>query len=495
MAIRTALLGGMLAGALLVGGCEERHSGPVRISAIGGEPKLANPNLTPLDPPSAAMILATAQGLVRFDAAGQIEPALAQSWIVSDDGLRYTFRLRRTNWNGDGKVTAEQVVARLKAILSPASRNPLKPLLLGSIQEIVAMTDEVLEISLVAPRPNFLQLLAQPEMGIIHANSGAGPYHPVPSDGGVVSLHLPDEEEVADEAEAEAEADEDRHDTAVQLRGERTALAVARFVREGADLVLGGTAGDLPIARAAELPGGALQFDPVAGLFGLSFGSREGPLGEASVRRALDMAVDRAALVSALGVPDLQPRETLLPPGIAELPQPAAPGWTAEPLPMRRTRAAQAIAAATGGEPLNIRVAMPDGPGYRLVFAHLRRDWRAIGVDAERVPPGTPRADLRLIDAVAPVDLASWYLRQFSCAASAICDASADEIMAAARIAPTPQNRQALLASADRVLTDLTPFIALAAPVRWSLVSPRLTGFRPNRFGHHNISELIAQER
>ncbi len=38
------------------------------------------------------------------------------------------------------------------------------------------MTDEVLEISLRGPRPNFLQLLAHPEMAIIQSGQGTGPY-------------------------------------------------------------------------------------------------------------------------------------------------------------------------------------------------------------------------------------------------------------------------------------------------------------------------------
>jgi peptide/nickel transport system substrate-binding protein len=302
------------------------------------------------------------------------------------------------------------------------------------------------------------------------------------------ALHLPPDEE----AEEEQPVEEEDHETGIMLRGERAALAVARFMAGRTDLVTGGTAGDLPIARAAEPGADALRFDPVSGLFGLSFGSRNGITGDASVRRALSMAVDRGAIVSALAVPELQARESLLPGGLVDLPQPTLPGWSASPLPMRRATAAQAISAAAGGEPVTLRVAMPDGPGYRLLFAHLRRDWRAIGVTAERVAAGAADADLRLIDAVAPADMASWYLRRFSCQSSAICDASADEMMAQARAAPTLRARQDILGNIDRAFADLTPFIPLAAPVRWSLVSPRLVGFRTNVFGRHNIAELIA---
>jgi oligopeptide transport system substrate-binding protein len=476
----------LILSAALLGSCEDKQQGPLEISAIGGSPQLANPNLVRLDVASELLIQAIGQGLVHFDQGGQIEPALAQSWIVSDDGLRYTFRLRRIEWPGGGKVTAEQVSMRLRAATSDASRNPLKPML-GAIDEIEAMTDEVLEISLKSPRPNFLQLLAQPEMAIMLNGRGTGPYHAVPEEDGAIALHLP-----SAEGEGIAAEEEDTHTDVIKLRGERAALAVARLLKGRADLVVGGTVGDLPIARAGD-PGSALRFDPAAGLFGLSFGRRDGRLADVAMREALAMAIDRPALVAALNVPDLQPRETLIPAGIAELPRPAAPGWTAISLPQRRARAAEIVAATAGETRAPLRVALPAGPGYRLIFAHIRKDWRAIGVETIAVPEGDRSADLHFVDRVAPAELASWYLRQFSCAASAICDALADEAMAAARIAQAASDRQAQLAIADRILAGTTPFIPLAAPVRWSLVSQRITGFRPNIFARHGLDGLIAE--
>jgi peptide/nickel transport system substrate-binding protein len=193
-------------------------------------------------------------------------------------------------------------------------------------------------------------------------------------------------------------------------------------------------------------------------------------------------------------VPDLLPRESLVSPGIEELPAPALPAWAANPLPMRRADAARIIAAAAAEEPITLRVAVPDGPGYRLIFAHLRRDWRAIGVTVEPVSEAA-EADLRIVDSVAPANLATWYLRRFSCGASAICSAEADTLLDRARAALVPAERQMLLAEADRMLTELTPFIPLTAPVRWSLVSPRLTGFQPNPFGRRFLGSLVAPRR
>ena len=324
MVVRSLASAGPLAFFLLLGGCGDGATGPIAISAVGGEPRIANPSREPLDPPSALLLEATAQGLVRFDAGGEIEPALAQRWIVLDDGLRYIFRLRKAAWSGRDRVSSEQVVARLRAAAAPASRNSLKPVL-GAIDEIVALPD-VIEISLQSPRPSFLQLLAQPEMPIVRGGQGTGPYRAERQPDGSVRLSLPGDEE----------EDEDKAPPILLLRGERAAAAVARFGERQADLVLGGTLGDLPLARAAGTPAAQLRFDPVSGLFGLAFIAPEGAFARMETRHALAMALDRPALAAALGVPGLQARESLLPPGIEGLTQVSAPAWIRDPLPARQ---------------------------------------------------------------------------------------------------------------------------------------------------------------
>jgi peptide/nickel transport system substrate-binding protein len=470
------------AAALLAAGCRGQESGPIEVSAIGAPPRIANPSREPLDAASAFLVESTAEGLVRFDAGGDIEPGLAQSWIISNDGLRYTFRLARAKWPDGSPVTADQVVARLKAAAGGTSRNPLRPVL-GAIDDVEAMTDEVVEISLKSPRLNFLQLLAQPEMAILNGAQGIGPFVARPQPDGAFLLAPPQRPE---EEEAEPAAPL----TPVVLRGEAAPRAVARFAAGEADLVLGGTVADLPYARAANLPVARLVFDPAAGLLGLSFGTHQGAVAKPEIRAALAMALDRGAIVAALGVPGLQPRETLLPAGIEGLAAPAAPAWAADPLPARRAAAFRLVAEAMKGAPLRLRVALPEGPGFRLVFAFLRRDWAAIGVEAVRVGPAAP-ADLRLVDQVAPAALASWYLRRFTCAASAICDPVADQAMDNARNAPDQAARRTFLAEADARLAAATPYIPIAAPVRWSLVSVRLAGFRPNVFARHPGGELV----
>lgn len=484
MADRRFVLGILGGAAALLGGCEEPATGPITVSVVGAAPRLANPNLQPLDPPAAFLTEAVAQGLVRFDATGEIEPALAQSWIVSDDGLRYTFRIRRLTWADGQRVTAEQVASRLRASISRASRNPLKPVLFA-IANVVAMTDEVLEIQLRGPRPNFLELLAQPEMAIMLNGRGTGPYRITGAGNAPMQLALPvpSEEERIEETRP-----------GLLLWGQRPGVAVARFIAGEVELVTGGTIGDLAIARAASPPRGTLSFDRAPGLFGLAFASNAGPLAGAEARQALAMAIDRDAMATALDAPGFDTRVSLVPAGTAELPQPAGGAWAAMSMPMRREAAARIIAGLALEAPLRLRVAMPDGPGYRIVFAHLRRDWRRIGVDTVRVAPNDA-AELRLIDAVAPANLPTWYLRFFTCEAGPICDETADEALQRARLAASPAERQAALADADRAMATLTPYIAIASPVRWSLVTRRLNGFRANAFARHPASELIAESQ
>jgi ABC-type transport system substrate-binding protein len=76
-----------------------------------------------------------------------------------------------------------------------------------------------------------------------------------------------------------------------------------------------------------------------------------------------------------------------------------------------------------------------------------------------------------------------------------VCSVEADGLLAAARATQKLAERQALLAEVDRILTGITPFIPLTAPVRWSLVSPRVTGFKPNPFGRRFIGGLVESRR
>ncbi|HCB75061.1 MAG TPA: ABC transporter substrate-binding protein, partial [Sphingomonas bacterium] len=154
-------------------GCDRRPDDvPVVVSAIGfGVPRLPMRPGDALPLPAALFTASTAQGLVRFDASGQVEPGLAERWIVIDEGRSYIFRLADAEWANGDRVTAREVVAGLKrAIANP--RNPLRPHL-SAIDEVVEMTPLVIEVRLSRPRPDLLPLFAQPEL-VIPGPRGGG---------------------------------------------------------------------------------------------------------------------------------------------------------------------------------------------------------------------------------------------------------------------------------------------------------------------------------
>jgi ABC-type transport system substrate-binding protein len=62
------------------------------------------------------------EGLVKLDADGTVQPALAESWVVSDDQLDYIFNLRANATFSDGtSITPDVIVANFNRWFDPQS--------------------------------------------------------------------------------------------------------------------------------------------------------------------------------------------------------------------------------------------------------------------------------------------------------------------------------------------------------------------------------------
>src|SRR4051794_36359951 len=62
------------------------------------------------------------EGLTRLDAGGSVDPQLAESWTVSEDGLSYTFKLRAGVSFHDGTPFDSSIVKfTLERALAPDS--------------------------------------------------------------------------------------------------------------------------------------------------------------------------------------------------------------------------------------------------------------------------------------------------------------------------------------------------------------------------------------
>jgi oligopeptide transport system substrate-binding protein len=472
-----ALLAGL---AIAPSACRDKNAGAVRVIVIGGEPRIRDPALGPLSSPDAVLLASVGQGLIRFDAAGNIVGGLAERWNVSDDGLSYIFRIAATSGPAGRKFTAQQVARILKRSLSASSANPLKDTL-GAVDDIVAMTDRVIEIRLKAPRPNLLALLAQPEFAIVREGAGTGPFQVAASHTAPGELRLTRNINSPD--------DETNRKENILLAGAAARQAVSAFANGDADLVLGGSSADLPYALGTKLPRGSLRFDPASGLFGLLPVRQGGVLDDVEVRRLLSQAIDRDALTSALKVPGLVARATMLEPALEGVPDPVQPAWMATPIADRRGTLVAQAKRLFGNEKPILRLFLPQGPGSDILFNRLALDWGVIGLTVERAK-SVSTADLKLVDSVAPSNSPAWFLRQFRCQFVPVCDTQADELLDAARDTLVAAQRGALLTQAAARIDDAQIFLPLAAPVRWSLVSSQFPGFVGNRYARHTLTDL-----
>jgi peptide/nickel transport system substrate-binding protein len=476
---RSLITTAVLASALMA--CGRPDGEAIDVTVIGtAAPSLADPASGPLSQPSEVLLANAGQGLVRFDARGQIDAGLAETWNVSDDGLSYIFRLATGDWPDGRPIVARDVARILNRELKSSSRNPLKDTL-GAVDEIVAMTDRVIEVRLKAPRPFLLQLLAQPQFAVIREGQGTGPFQieakqAVP---GAIAL----------KRNARTVGDESSAVELVHLRHGKAGDAIHQFQSGKAALVLGGTFADLPLVPRDRRTRNVLHFDPVAGLFGLAPARAGGPIADEQLRRLLSQAVNRDAFVTALNVPGLVARTTILQAGLEGGSNPVVPAWSALPFQDRYAQAVRQARAAIGPDRLTLAIALPEGRGADLLFNRLKIDWAPLGVDLVRARKGAT-ADLKLVDEVAPSNSPAWFVRSFRCGVAPVCIADADALMNEARDTQIEIQRTALLGEAGRMLDEKSLFLPLAAPIRWSLVSADLPGFAENIFARHPLSGL-----
>lgn len=125
------------------------------------------------------------EGLTRFGPDGEILPALAESWEVSEDGLTYSFHLAEGVTFHDGSaLSAEDVVFSLDRARGPDSINAQK-FLFEDIETVEAADDRTVVVTLAQPNGNFPFNMAWGDAVIVSAQTaetnvtnpiGTGPF-------------------------------------------------------------------------------------------------------------------------------------------------------------------------------------------------------------------------------------------------------------------------------------------------------------------------------
>ena len=460
-------------------------------------------------------------GLLTVNASGQIVPGLAESWWVSEDGLSYIFRLRPAQWPDGTPLTPNDVVRSFRRMLSPGIKHPLaewlakirngEAVLQGKMRAselgVRALTDTVVEISLVEPRPAFLALLAEPSVTIVRevrsqgktALQGLGPYQ----------IESQSDQQVMLVARQNPLSPEQPGFNRIAFTAIIDPLeGVQRFRNGEADVVTGASIGG--ISEAKTLPSPAItRYDAVMGVYGYVAQTRHGPLADVRLRRALAMTIDRQELAKKMfGLPGITPVDGLVPHGFVSYGDPALPGWAAWPLEQRQTEARRLVAEAGYGpdKPLRISVLLPPPPEHVKILQAIADTWRGLGVEVsaeiaqsrdylETAERGA--FDLALRPVFSSLDQPQVFLAPFTCKSpdnlGGFCVPEADQLLADAGRSEALATRIGLTKEAEQLMVEEAPLVPLFTPVRWSLVREDVNGWVNNPLGRHPFSSLTLQ--
>ncbi|MEF3120787.1 ABC transporter substrate-binding protein [Kocuria flava] len=262
--------------------------------AIAGEPDQLDPHST-----SAYFSFQILENvydtLVEPDAELEMQPALAESWEVSEDQLSWTFHLREGVTFHDGSAfTAEDVVYSYDRIIDEQLANAYR---LAAVEDVVAVDEHTVRIDVSQPTPALLAAIggykgmAIVERGNVESGDvqldpvGTGPFEVV---GNAASTAVT------------LRANEDYWGEGPHVPG-----VVYRFISEGTTALADLTAGEvhwtdsIPPQRVESLrrnPDVKVASVPSTDYWYLTMNQARPPFDSRDARRAVAQALDREAL-------------------------------------------------------------------------------------------------------------------------------------------------------------------------------------------------------
>jgi peptide/nickel transport system substrate-binding protein len=137
------------------------------------EPPVLDPSANPAAAISEALYGNVFEGLVQFAADGSVLSALAESWMISDDGLTYTFHLRSgVRFHNGVEFDAGTAKFSLDRALAPDSLNPQRSRL-RAIRSVDIVDAGTLKIALRRRSGGLLQSLAWGAFVMVEPRSAA----------------------------------------------------------------------------------------------------------------------------------------------------------------------------------------------------------------------------------------------------------------------------------------------------------------------------------
>ena len=459
------------------------------------------------------------EGLLALDADGEIVPGVAESWAVSSDGLRYTFKLREgTRWSDGSPVIAEHFVAGMRRTLSPETASAYAVLLYpidnaqavaqgelpASALGVEANGERTLVIRLHMPAPYLPSLLTMPI---------AFPF--LDDGGGTEGRFANPSRFVGNGPFLLAEWEPGGH---IQLRknplfreADQVAVDEVRYypVTEPMTELNMYRAGELDITFAVpgshvqqlrETHADDLRISPYLALYYLAFDLSEAPFDNATLRQALSMAIDRDVLVRVTGRGE-QPAYGLIPDGVNDY-VPARFGWRAEPSEARLAKARELYAQAgySEAEPLQLTLLYDAADIHETIALAVSEMWRKhLGVDVRLdkrewkyfLSTRENRDEWQVMrfawtgDFDHPATFADIFRSVSPQNLPGYASVRYDRLLAEAEATVDVAAQMRLYAAAEAVLLEDSPIAPLYFYVSKHLVSPAIAGFENNVFDRH----------
>lgn len=279
-------------------------------------------------------------GLMRTDATGKPQGAIAESVEISEDGMTYTFHLRDAKWTNGDPVTAHDFVYAWSTVLSPDFPTDYAHMLFPiknakSVKEgkcaldtlgVKASDEKTLVVGLENPTPYFLELVSFPTSFPIHSkiaskdNSWAlPPGHNFVSNGPFsISEWSPDNKLELKKSTTYWEQEK------VHLEGLSFIVVgdtnTESYLYEKGELDWLGQplSGNISTELLAKLKKeNKLNSYPVAGTFWLKYNTQRAPFNDKLARQAFAYAIHRDKIIEHILRGGQQSAQEILPPSMA----------------------------------------------------------------------------------------------------------------------------------------------------------------------------------
>jgi oligopeptide transport system substrate-binding protein len=471
------------------------------------------------------------EGLVTEDAHAKAIPGQAESWEVSEDGLAYRFNLRAdAKWSDGTAVTADDFVYALRRIMNPATaakyaylQYPIKnaeAINTGAITDpgqlgVKALDDRTLEITLENPTPYFIQALT-------HYTAYPVPKHVVEAKGDdwikieniVVNgaykpvEWLPGSHVKLVKNPAYYDAGKLKVDEVVYYVLEDESAALKRY-RAGEFDVLTQFPTD-QLAWLEENRPGEARVAPFLGLYYYVFNHTRPPFGEAKVRQALSMAINREVIgPKVLGTGE-QAAYSWVVPGMDNYGEVYRAAWADLPQADKLAQAKGLLAEAGYGpdKPLKLQLRYNTNENHKRIAVAIAAMWKDLGVEVElfNTEVKVHYADLNendfegvaragwLADYNDPVNFLELlkggnkynYGRWENAEFDALLDRAAKE--------SDLKKRADLLAQAEKIAIDQTAAAPIYYYISRNVVSPKVTGYEDNAKDVHRTRWVTKAE-